>query len=427
MHGFQPAGDFAMLLVPDLDTLTIDAAVATDHGAPPVVALICDVRDPIDGGDYRRDPRAVIRRAEAFLREAGPRLVGADEARFAAAVECYAFDSVRFEQRTQSAFYEVDSAEGAWNAPGGPLDEIVAQPRVSPRLGYGVAPPLDASAQLRWEIAQTMRAVGVPARVSHHAGGGAGQLRVAPGATTPARAADAIQWSRHVVRNVARSQGSVGTFMPLPLHGDRGSGMPVRQSLSRNGWPLFFDTNGYAGLSQLGRFYAGGLLAHGAALMAFTSPSTNSYRRFAGDASAPSFLAFSSRAGAAGVRVPVDSLEPEEKQVEFVLADGTANPYLAIAAMLLAGIDGIARGIDPSDPLEQAGGRPSFNSPGGPPPLPRSLGEALDALDGDRDFLLRGDVFESEFIDEWIDLKRAEVRELEAHPAPYEFELYFDG
>ena len=301
LRGFQPIEASDMLLVPDLDTVTVErASAARPDAGPPRLAVICDLRDPVTGREYRRDPRAVARRAGQLLRAAGAATGGADGARFAADIECYILDGARFEQRAQSAFYDVDSAEGAWNAPGGPRGDAETQPRIAPggrfSDSYAAAPPLDAGGELRVAIAEALAAAGAPSMVSHHAGG-PGQLRIEPVAAPLPRAADLVQWSRYIVRNAARAHGRVATFMPLPMHDQRGSGMGVRQSLWRGDAPLFHDPNGYAGLSQLGRYYAGGLLLHGAALMAFTNPSTNSYRRLAAGAGSPRLLGPSLRSG----------------------------------------------------------------------------------------------------------------------------------
>jgi glutamine synthetase len=239
--------------------------------------------------------------------------------------------------------------------------------------------------------------------------------------------ADRVQWYKYVVRNITRQHGKVATFMPKPIYGDNGSGMHTHQSLWKNGEPLFYDSNGYAGLSQLARWYTGGLLHHAAAVLAFAAPSTNSYKRLVPGYEAPVNLAFSARNRSAAIRIPTYESTAAATRIEFRPPDGTCNPYLAFSAMMMAGLDGIQRQIDPGDPLDKNIYELAAEELANVPTVPGSLDAALDALEGDHDFLLAGGVFTQDVIDTWLDWKREEAANLRLRPTPYEYEMYFNG
>ncbi|MFA7248676.1 MAG: type I glutamate--ammonia ligase [Dehalococcoidia bacterium] len=416
LRGFQSIDASDMLLLPDLASAVIDPTEAV-----PTMAIICDVVDPLSGARYSRDPRYVAAKAEAHLAASGV----ADTAYFGPELEFFVFDDVRFQQSGNTAFYYVDSGEGDWNAGRDEAPNLGF--KIPAKEGYAPVPPLDALSSLRWEMAEAIQRAGVEVEVHHHEVASGGQCEIATRFAPPRRKADETQWYKHIVRNVARANRRVATFMPKPLFGDNGSGMHTHQSLWKGGVPLFFDSNGYAGLSQTARYYIGGLLAHAPALLALCAPGTNSYKRLVPGFEAPVNLAYSARNRSAAVRIPTYSDSPGQKRVEFRPPDGTANPYLAFAAMLMAGLDGVQRQIDPGDPLERNIYELKPEDAARVPRVPATLEAALDALEADRAFLLAGDVFTPDLLERWIAIKRDEVEALQQRPTPYEFEQYFNG
>ena len=425
LRGFQEIHESDMLLVPDIETAVLDPIPAQ-----PTIALICDVVDTVTRDRYSRDPRNVAAKAERYLRSTGI----ADEAFIGPELEFFLFDDVRYQQGQQSAFYFVDSEEAHWNSgkdysagyPGG----FNTAYKISGKEGYAPLPPFDATADLRAEIVSTMNAVGIDTFVDHHEVATAGQAEIGVGKATLLDQADRAQWYRYVVRNVTRKHGKVATFMPKPIFDDNASGMHTHQSLWKNGEPLFYDPNGYAGLSQLARWYIGGILRHAPAVLAFAAPTTNSYKRLVPGFEAPVNLVYSMRNRSAAVRISTYRIgmpdEAADKRIEFRPPDPTANCYLAFSAMLMAGLDGIQNQIDPGDPVD----RDLYSLPAEEaaqlPTVPGSLADALDALEGDHDFLLQGDVFTQDVLDMWLGFKRAEVSAQAQRPTPYEFELYFN-
>ena len=416
LRGFQSIDASDMLLLPDLDSAVIDPTEAV-----PTMAIVCDIVDPVTGGRYSRDPRHVIAKAEAHLAASGV----ADTAYFGPELEFFVFDDARFQQSGNTAFYYVDSAEGDWNSGRDEAPNLAF--KIPAKEGYAPVPPFDALAPLRWEMVEAIRRAGVEVEIHHHEVASGGQCEIATRFATPQRKADETQWYKHIVRNVAHASRRVATFMPKPIFGDNGSGMHTHQSLWKDGAPLFFDSNGYAGLSLTARYYIGGLLTHAPALMAFCAPSTNSYKRLVPGFEAPVNLAYSARNRSAAVRIPTYSEEPRQKRVEFRPPDGTANPYLAFAAMLMAGLDGVQRQIDPGDPLERNIYELKADEAARVPRVPATLEAALDALEADHAFLLAGDVFTPDLIERWVEIKRDEVRALQQRPTPYEYEQYFNG
>ena len=416
VRGFQPIDESDMLLVPDLDSAVIDPSEAV-----PTIAFVCDVTDTITGARYTRDPRYVAAKAEEYLRASGI----ADTAYFGPELEFFVFDEARFQQSGNTAFYYVDSLEAEWNHGRDEGPNLAF--KVPLKEGYAPAPPFDSLAEFRWEVTEAIRATGVTVEIHHHEVASGGQGEIATRFATAVRKADETQWYKYLVRNIARSHGKVATFMPKPIFGDNGSGMHTHQSLWKDGVPLFFDSNGYAGLSQVARYYIGGLLAHAPALLALCAPSTNSYKRLVPGYEAPVNLAYSVRNRSAAVRIPTYSEAPAAKRVEFRPPDASSNPYLAFAAMLMAGLDGVQRQIDPGDPLDRNIYELKPEELARVPRVPHTLEAALDALETDRAFLLQGDVFTPDLLERWMAFKRAEVAGLQTRPTPYEYELYFNG
>src|SRR5215204_207800 len=384
IRGFQEINESDMLLVPDPATAMLDPF----HEFP-TLSMICDVRDPISGEDYSRDPRNVARKAEAHLGATGI----ADTAFFGPEAEFYIFDHVAYGQGPNTGFYEVDSPEGFWNTGlgFGRANGTVANLGYANRSqqGYFPAPPLDTLHDLRGRMTLTLERMGVEVEVHHHEVGGPGQAEIDLRFRPLLRMADTMQIYKYVARNVARQAGKVATFMPKPVFEENGSGMHTHMSLWKDGETIMFDDGGYALLSETARHYVGGLLEHAPALLAFCAPTTNSYKRLVPGYEAPVNLVYSQRNRSACIRIPMYSDSPKAKRIEFRCPDAAANPYLAFSAMLMAGIDGIDRGIDPGAPsdydLFEEAGRDV-------PQVPGSLAEALDALEADHNFLLRGGV-----------------------------------
>jgi glutamine synthetase len=423
IRGFQEINESDMLLVPDTATALIDP-----FHEEPTLSMICDVRDPVSGESYSRDPRHVARKAERHLLETGI----ADTAFFGPEAEFYIFDHVAYGQEPQRAFYEVDSSEGYWNAGSGfgsdgdrPLANLAYRNRS--QQGYFPAAPLDTLGDLCGRMTLTLERMGVTVEVHHHEVGGPGQAEIDLRFVPLLRMADAMQLYKYVVRNVARQAGKTATFMPKPIFAENGSGMHTHMSLWRDGDTLMFDEAGYGLLSETGRHYVGGLLAHAPALLAFCAPTTNSYKRLVPGYEAPVSLLYSQRNRSAAVRIPVYFTSPRAKRVEFRSPDPTANPYLAFAALLMAGLDGIQRRIEPPDPVDENLYELSAEQQAGIAQLPTSLDRVLDELEADHDFLLAGDVFTPDLLEAYVDHKRAEVDELRLRPHPWEFSLYFDG
>ena len=415
LRGFQEIQESDMLLMLDLDTAVIDPIPAQS-----TVAIVCNVVDPLTRERYSRDPRYVATKAEQYLRSTGI----ADEASFGPELEFFLFDDVRFQQGTNTAFYFVDSVEAEWNT--GLEEGPNLGYKIQGKEGYSPVPPFDETADLRADIVSALNGVGIDTFVDHHEVATAGQAEIGIERETLVNQADRTQWYRYLVRNVARQHGNVATFMPKPIYGDNGSGMHTHQSLWKDGVPIFFDSNGYAGLSQVARYYIGGLLRHAPALMAFCAPTTNSYKRLVPGYEAPVNLVYSVRNRSAAIRIPTYRQEAPHKRLEFRPPDPTANCYLAFAAMLLAGLDGIQNEIDPGDPLDRNIYELSAEEAANVPTVPGSLSEALDALEGDQDFLKQGDVFTQDVIDTWLEFKRDDVAQLALRPTPWEYQTYFN-
>ncbi len=417
IRGFQAIHESDMLLRPDPRTAFVDPVLQV-----PTLALICDVVDPTTGERYTRDPRHVADKAEAFLRSTGI----ADTSYWGPELEFYIFNSIRFDQNVHEGYYHVDSIEGIWNSGQNGSPNQGFRPRQ--KEGYFPVPPVDKLQDLRSEITLALIEAGIDVEVHHHEVGTAGQTEIDMRYATLALTADRVQTFKYIVKNVCYQRGFTATFMPKPLFGDNGSGMHTHQSLWKDGTPLFFDAKGYALLSDLARWYIGGLLAHAPALLALSAPTTNSYRRLVPGYEAPIKLAYSARNRSACIRIPTYSDKPALRRLEFRSPDPTANPYLAFAAMLMAGVDGIRRKIEPPEPMEIDLYEAENEAAQRVRDLPGSLDEVLRALEGDHAFLLEGDVFTPDVIATWIAYKRErEVDPIRLRPHPYEFFLYADA
>jgi len=423
IRGFQEINESDMLLVPDTSTALIDPF----HEFP-TLSLVCDVRDPITSKPYSRDPRYVARKAEAHLAASGI----ADTAYFGPEAEFYIFDHVAYGQQANRGFYEVDSPEGYWNAGQGfGREGDSAVPNLGYRNrsqeGYFPAPPLDTLTDLRGRMTLTLERMGIEVEVHHHEVGGAGQAEIDLRFQPLLRMADVMQLYKYVVRNTAHKAGKVATFMPKPIFEENGSGMHTHQSLWKDGETVMFDPDGYALLSETARHYVGGLLAHAPALLAFCAPTTNSYKRLVPGYEAPVSLLYSQRNRSAAVRVPVYFTSPKAKRVEFRSPDPTANPYLAFAALLMAGLDGIQRGLEPPDPVDENLYTLSAERQRAIRQVPTSLDRVLDALEADHEFLVAGDVFTPDLLEAYIEHKRDEADQVRLRPTPWEFALYLDA
>ncbi|MBP0592217.1 type I glutamate--ammonia ligase [Paraburkholderia sp. LEh10] len=420
IRGFQEIHESDMLLRPDPSTAFVDPVCDN-----PTLSMICDVVDPVLRQPYSRDPRYVAKKAENYLRQTGI----ATTCFFGPELEFFIFDSIRFGQDQHSGYYYVESAEGDWNtgrdegAYGG--GNLGYKPRY--KEGYFPAPPHDTLQDIRSDIVLTLQQVGVQIEVHHHEVATAGQNEIDMRFATLTRMADNVMIYKYVCKNIARRYGKVATFMPKPLFADNASGMHCHQSLWRDDTNLFYDAHGWALTSELCRWYIGGLLQHAPALMAFCAPTTNSYKRLVPGYEAPVNLAMSQRNRSAAARIPMYSDSPNARRVEFRCPDPSANAYLAFAAMLMAGLDGIENKMDPGEPLDR-------NIYDLPPEearkvrqVPGSLDASLAALETDHAFLRKGDVFTDDVIETWLTYKRAhDLDSIRLRPHPWEFYLYFD-
>jgi glutamine synthetase len=416
VRGFQEIQESDMVLVADPNTAYLDP-----FRARKTLILHCFVADPVTGESYTRDPRFVASKAESYLYSTGV----ADTAYFGPEPEFFVFDDVRFETKGNSSFYMVDSIEGAWNTGTDEGPNLSYKPRT--KQGYFPAPPMDHYQDLRSEMSHVLHTVGIETELHHHEVASGGQGEIGIRFDTLLSMADKLMTFKYVTKNVAWQAGKSLTFMPKPIFQDNGSGMHTHQSLWKGGEPLFFAETGYAGLSDIARWYIGGLLSHAHAIIALTNPTTNSFKRLVPGYEAPVNLVYSQRNRSASCRIPLGQKSPKAKRVEFRCPDSTANPYLAFSAMLMAGIDGIQNRIEPPDPMD----KDLYDLPpeelAQVPQVPGSLEEALDALEADNDFLKAGGVFTDDIIETWVRYKREhEVDALRLRPHPYEFSLYYD-
>jgi len=416
IRGFKEIHESDMMLLLDPDSAFIDPIYEV-----PTLVLICNVYDPVTREPYTRDPRYIAARAEAYLQQTGI----AQVSYWGPEAEFFLFSDVRYGGGANSAFYYLDSAEGWWNS-GSELGPNLGR-QIPPKRGYFPCPPADTLQDVRSKIVLALEGVGVPIEVHHHEVATAGQCEIDMRFGALTRMGDSIQKYKYMVKNVARQNGLTATFMPKPLFEDNGSGMHVHQSLWSNGKNLFYDEGGYGQISDLARYYIGGLLKHAPALLALAAPTTNSYRRLVPGFEAPVNLAYSQRNRSAVVRIPVYSKSPKAKRIEFRAPDPSCNPYLCFAALLMAGLDGIQNRIDPGEPMD----KDLYSLPPEQARLikqvPGSLEAVLEALEADHEFLLRGDVFTEDLLDTYIAYKReGEVNPIRMRPHPHEFTLYYD-
>jgi glutamine synthetase len=417
IRGFQEIQESDMILVPDPNTVVIDP-----FRTHRTLNINCFVRDPITLESYSRDPRYVAKKAEDHLVSTGL----ADTCYFGPEAEFFIFDDVRFHYDQHSASHSVDSIEAAWNTARDEGGKNLGY-KIRYKEGYFPVPPMDQYQDLRSEMILTMERLGIEVEIQHHEVGTAGQAEIDMRFDTLLRMADKLMLYKYVVKNVAWAAGKSATFMPKPIFQDNGSGMHCHQSLWKGGEPLFFDEAGYAGLSDMARWYIGGLLAHAPAILAFAAPTTNSYKRLVPGYEAPVNLVYSQRNRSASVRIPLYSKSPKAKRIEFRCPDPSCNPYLAFSAMLQAGLDGINNRTEPPPPVD----KDLYDLPpeelAKVPQVPGSLDAALLALEGDNAFLKVGGVFTDDLIETWIDYKRAtEIDAVRLRPHPYEFALYYD-
>ncbi|ACU95816.1 type I glutamate--ammonia ligase [Saccharomonospora viridis] len=417
IRGFQLIHESDMLLLPDPATARIDP-----FRKHKTLSLNFFVHDPFTREPYSRDPRNIARKAEQYIAETGI----ADTAFFGAEAEFYIFDSVRFDYSEHAAFHEIDSIEGWWNT-GREEEGGNKGYKTKFKGGYFPVPPVDHYADLRDDISRTLIESGFVLERAHHEVGTAGQTEINYKFNTLLHAADDLQLFKYIVKNTAFAAGKTATFMPKPLFGDNGSGMHCHQSLWKDGEPLFYDESGYAGLSDTARYYIGGILTHAPSLLAFTNPTINSYRRLVPGYEAPVSLVYSQRNRSACVRIPITGSNAKAKRIEFRCPDSSGNPYLAFAAMVMAGLDGIKNKIEPPEPIDKDLYELPPEEAKNVKLVPGDLGTALDALESNHDFLLEGGVFTSDVIETWISYKREnEIEALRLRPHPYEFALYYD-
>lgn len=414
--GWRAINEADLLVVPQPETALIDPFTTR-----PTLLMICNIQDPITQQDYTRDPRNIARKAVHYMRSTGI----ADTCRIEPELEFFVFDDVRFDQRGHEAFYHVDSVEGAWNR--GRVERPNLGYKPGSGLGYFPCPPTDSLADLRTEMAQIMAECGIRTTAHHHEVATGGQCEIDLEQQGLVEAADQVMFAKYIIRNVARRAGKAATFMPKPLHGDNGSGMHTHFSFWKADTPLLAG-HGYAGLSEIGLHAIGGILKHAPALCAFANPTTNSYKRLVPGFEAPTKLSYSRRNRSAVIRIPVYRPSTRTSRIEFRCPDSAANPYLLFAAMIMAALDGIQSRIYPGDPLDKDVYDLEPEELDVVPSTPATLADALDALEADQEFLLRGDVFTPDVIDTWIWYKRTyEVQAVRTRPHPYEFVLYFDA
>jgi glutamine synthetase len=416
IRGFQQIQESDMLLIPDPTTAFLDPFTAV-----PTLVLICNVRDPITRQNYTRDPRYIAQKAEAYLRSTGI----ADVSYWGPEAEFFIFNDIRYGQDVNYGFYYIDSIEGSWNTGKEEKPNLGYKPRI--KEGYFPVPPSDVLQDIRTQMVLTMIEAGIEVEAHHHEVATGGQCEIDMRFCSLTQMADNLIKYKYIVKNVARKNGMTATFMPKPLFGDNGSGMHCHQSLWKDGVNLFYDESGYAGLSELARYYIGGILKHAPALLAFCAPTVNSYHRLVPGFEAPINLVYSQRNRSACCRIPMYSQSPKAKRVEVRFPDPSCNGYLAFAAMLMAGLDGIQNQIDPGEPIDKDLYDLPPEEAARVKSTPGSLPEVLDALEADHEFLLKGDVFTPDVIEVWLEYKRTrEVDPIRLRPHPYEFHLYFD-
>ncbi|MEP7153595.1 MAG: type I glutamate--ammonia ligase [Nitrospira sp.] len=414
IRGWRAINNSDMLLVPDPSTACLDPFCSV-----PTLSLIGNVVDPITRETYDRDPRYIAQKAEKYLQSTK---IG-DISYWGPEAEFFIFDHARYDQTNHSGYYYIDSDEGVWNMG---QEGVNLGGKIRHKEGYFPVPPTDTQQDIRTEMVLEMEKAGIATEKHHHEVATAGQAEIDIRFDSLVRTADKMMMFKYIVKNVARRHGKTATFMPKPIFGDNGSGMHTHQSIWKEGKPLFAGKE-YAGVSQMCLHYIGGILKHAPALAAFTNPSTNSYKRLTPGFEAPVLLAYSSRNRSAGIRIPMYSPSPKAKRIEVRFPDPAANPYLAFAAMLMAGLDGIENKINPGEPAEKDLYDLEAKEAAKIRTMPGSLDEALNHLEKNHQFLLKGGVFSEDLIESWIAYKRSkEVDTMRLRPHPYEFFLYYD-
>jgi len=426
IRGFQKIQESDMNLFLDAATAVVDPACQV-----PTLSIVCDIFDPLTKKEYSRDPRYIAKKAEAYLKSSG---IG-DVSYWGPELEFFIFDDIRFDSTENSSYYYVDSIEGEWNTGRMEVDGRASTDGTSRNLGYKPrykegyfpVPPHDSYQDIRSEMIIEMAKAGIPVEKQHHEVATAGQAEIDFRYGPLVQTADRVMMYKYIVKNVARRNGKVATFMPKPLYGDNGSGMHTHQSVFKGGKNLMSDPKGYAGISDICKWYIGGLLKHAASILAFAAPTTNSYKRLVPGFEAPVNLVYSARNRSAVCRIPMYTDHPTAKRIEFRAPDPTCNPYLSFSACLMAGLDGIENKIDPGQPMDKNTYELSEREQRRMRTVPGSLPEALDALERDNAYLLKGGVFTQDVIETWLEYKRLEIPKVGMRPHPYEFHLYFDA
>ncbi len=415
IRGWKSIESSDMLILPDPSTAMMDP-----FRKYPTLSMICNIVDPITKEPYTRDPRFIAQKAEQYLKSTG---IG-DTAYFGPEAEFFIFDNVQFDTTANSSFYLVDSIEGIWNSGRDEEPNLGYKPRH--KEGYFPVPPTDKYEDLRTEMVDHMQRAGIHIEAQHHEVATGGQAEIDMRFAPLVEQGDKLMLFKYIIKNVADKYGKTVTFMPKPLFDDNGSGMHVHQSIWKDGKPLFAG-DAYAGLSEMAMHYMGGIMKHARSLAAFTNPTTNSYKRLVPGFEAPVNIAYSARNRSASLRIPMYSANPKAKRIEVRFPDPSCNGYLAFAAMLMAGLDGIENKIDPGEPMDKDLYELPPEELKDIPKMPGTLEEAMDALEADHDYLLKGNVFTEDALDGWIKYKRTkEIDALKLRPHPYEFYMYYD-
>ncbi len=416
IRGWQAIHASDMLVVPDPVTAVMDPFTQE-----PTLTMICNIVDPITKEKYTRDPRYIAQKAESYLKSTK---IG-DVSFFGPEPEFFIFDDIRYDSNSHESYHFVDTKEGIWNSGKAENPNLGYKPRH--KEGYFPVPPTDSQQDIRSEMVLEMEKVGMRIEKQHHEVATGGQAEIDMRFDTLTRMGDKIMWYKYIVKNVALRRGKTATFMPKPLFGDNGSGMHTHQSIWKGDKNLFAG-NRYGGVSDLALHYIGGILRHAPALCAIVAPTTNSYRRLVPGFEAPVNLAYSSRNRSAAIRIPMYSPDPKAKRIEVRFPDPACNGYMAFAAMLMAGLDGIEKKMDPGEPLDKDIYALTPEELKDVPTVPGTLEESIRALEKDQEFLLKGDVFTPDAIDRWIDYKKkSEIDPIRLRPSPYEFTLYYDA
>jgi glutamine synthetase len=414
IRGWKSIEASDMLAMPDPATAFIDPFCAV-----PTLSLTCTIAETGTKEAYNRDPRGIAQRGEKYLQSTGL----ADAAVFGPEAEFFIFDDVRFDARQNGTFYSIDSEEAIWNSGREEMPNLAN--KIRNKEGYFPVAPIDTQQDIRTEMCLVMEQLGITVERQHHEVATGGQAEIDFRFDTLVKTADNMMLYKYVIKNVAKKHGKTVTFMPKPLFGDNGSGMHTHQSLWKKGKPLFAGHE-YAGLSSMALYYIGGILKHAKALCALCSPTTNSYKRLVPGFEAPVNLAYSARNRSAAIRIPTFSESPKAKRIEYRPPDPSANPYLCYTALLMAGLDGVLNKIEPGEPIDKNMYELAPEEHAKIPQICGSLGEALDHLESDHEFLMKGDVFTRDFLEMWVSHKRKEADALRLRPHPYEFFLYYD-